>query len=95
LNIEKLSWSGDATVTVNGIEYSCNLDCDVETYSYENKHEPFYAEPMTDALVMLDTFEASDPGGHPVNDGKLRRYIRMELVNWIEENETRIILEAK
>jgi len=94
MNTEKLSWSGDATVTVNNIEHSCNLDCDVEISTWQERHEPFYSESMSEPLISLGQFEA-ECGGQPVHDGKVRRDIRMALAQWIEDNEQKIIREAK
>ncbi len=95
MNTEKLSWSGECTVEVHGIECCCNVEVDVEINQWQERHEPGYSEPMSDALVCLSDFEATNPGGHQIMDRALLRAIRAELVTWVEENEPRIIVESK
>ncbi len=95
MNTEKLSWSGETTIELNGIEYACNVEVDVEINQWQERHEPGYSEPMSDALVCLSDFEATNPGGQQIMDRGQLRAIRAELVTWVEDNETKIIMEAK
>lgn len=94
MQTEKLSWEGEATIELNSIEYLCNFDCEVEINEYTQQHEPFYSESMQDAMVCLGEFEA-ECGGKPVHDRNTRKLLRAELINWVEENESKIIKEAK
>lgn len=91
---ESLSWEGGVEISLNGIEYTCNIECSIEIQHYTNKHEPFYYEPMTDTLVCLEQWEA-ECGGKPVHNAQLRRELRAELVEWVENNEPKIIREAR
>lgn len=95
MKTETLNWSGEATVEVRGVEYSCAMDVVVEMQQWAERHQPFYSEDMSEALVTLESFECTDPGGHQVIDRKLLRDIRAELTLWVSDNEVKIVKEAK
>lgn len=95
MRTDTLSWSGEAVIELHGIEYLFDIDVDVEVNQWQERHEPGYSEPMSDALVCLGQFEVTNPGGQQVIDRALLKSIRAELVQWVEDNETRIVMEAK
>ena len=91
---ETLDWNGITTIELNGIEYVCDFDCEVQVTRYTQRHEPFYSEPMADALVMLGAFEA-ECGGKPVDDAATRKELRSRLIEWVSDHESEIVNEAK
>lgn len=95
MRTETLSWSGEAVIELHGIEYTCDIDVDVEMQQWLEHHEPGYSEPFVEALVCLGQFEVTNPGGQQVIDRALLKSIRAELVQWVENNETRIVMEGK
>lgn len=95
MKTETLSWSGETIVEVRGVEYSCAMDVVVEMSQWAERYQPFYSEDMSEALVTLESFEATDPGGHQVIDRKLLRDIRAELALWVSDNEVKIVKEAR
>lgn len=95
MKTETLNWTGETTVEVRGVEYSCAMDVVVEMQQWNERHEPFASEAMGDAIVSIESFEATDPGGHQVIDRKLLRDIRAELTLWVSDNEMKIVKEAR
>lgn len=97
MRTETLSWSGEVMIQLeeNGHEYLCDIDVDIELQKWQERHEPGYSEPMNDALVCLGQFEVTSPGGHQVIDRALLKSIRAELVQWVAEHESSIIIQAK
>ncbi len=80
---------------MNNIDYACSMECDVHVYQWQERHEPYYSEPANDMFVTLEDFECTDPGGHTVIDRQLRRALRVELVDWVQEHQEKIVKESK
>lgn len=95
MNTETLSWSGQTTIELHGTSYDCSLECDVQISKWTERHEPFYSEPMSEAMVCLTDFEVMDSACHAVLNQQLRRDIKAALITWVEENEDTIIKGAK
>lgn len=80
--VTDLYWTGECDVTVEGHDYHCELDCDVQACDCGSEH---------DYIVSLDQFEAYNAGSQNVIEPQLRWKIRKAIVSWIADNQDKIV----
>lgn len=79
-----LTWEGDTTIVMNGLEYHCEMDCSVFLFKSAD----------IDPYVGIESFEC-EIGGKPVHDMPLRRELRAKLCEWVENNRDLVIRKAR